>query len=120
MAISARLQLGGQSIAVQGRGNGPIEAFVKGVNQATGRAVRVLDYHEHALGSGADARAIAYMELRVDERQTLFGVGIDANIVAASLKAVASALTRARITDHVQAPATASPLGEPMASAVSA
>ena len=55
---------------------------------------------EHALGSGANARAIAYLELRVDERQTLFGVGIDANIVAASFKAVASALTRARITDQ--------------------
>ncbi|MCZ4311965.1 2-isopropylmalate synthase [Comamonadaceae bacterium G21597-S1] len=120
VSINARLQLAGQTLAVQGRGNGPIEAFVKGVSQATGRAVRVLDYHEHALGSGADARAIAYLEVRVDERQTLFGVGIDANIVAASLKAVASALTRARITDPTQVSATASPPGESMAAAASA
>ncbi|MCW5629945.1 MAG: 2-isopropylmalate synthase [Rhodoferax sp.] len=120
VSIRAQLQLAGQTLDVQGRGNGPIEAFVKGISQATGRAVRVLDYHEHALGSGADARAIAYLELRVDERQTLFGVGIDANIVAASLKAVASALTRARITDPTQVSATASPAGESMAAAASA
>ena len=100
VAIRAQLQLAGQALAVHGRGNGPIEAFVNGINQATGHAVRVLGYHEHALGSGAGARAIAYLELRIDERQTLFGVGIDADIVAASLKAVASALVRARITDQ--------------------
>lgn len=102
-AISADMQIAEHTLTVQGRGNGPIEAFVNGVRQATGRSVRVLDYHEHALGAGADARAIAYLELRIDERQTLFGVGIDANIVAASLKAVASALTRARITDQATA-----------------
>ena len=100
VAVRARMLLASQSYDIEGRGNGPIEAFVNGVGQCTGHGVRVLDYHEHALGSGANARAIAYLELRVDERQTLFGVGIDANIVAASFKAVASALTRARITDQ--------------------
>ena len=78
------------------------------INQATGHRVRVLDYHEHALGSGADARAIAYLELRIDEQQTLFGVGIDASIVAASLKAIVSALGRARIAGATSAAAAAS------------
>jgi len=55
----------------------------------------VLDYHEHAIGSGADARAVAYLELRVGDR-TLFGVGVDANIVSASLKAIISGLQRAQ------------------------
>ena len=55
----------------------------------------MLDYHEHAIGSGAKARAAAYIELRVGER-TLFGVGIDANIVAASLKALLSGMARAQ------------------------
>ena len=59
---------------------------------------RVLDYHEHAIGSGADARAVAYLELRVGDAgaggQTLFGVGIDTNIVSASLKAIVSGLSR--------------------------
>ncbi len=111
VAISARMQLADRGYTVQGNGNGPIEAFVNGVNKATGHAVRVLDYHEHALGSGANARAIAYLELRVDERQTLFGVGVDANIVAASLKAVASALTRAKIADYEPPLATAQARG---------
>ena len=57
--------------------------------------LRVLDYHEHAIGSGADARAVAYLELRIGDARTLFGVGIDANIVTASLKAIVSGV-RAR------------------------
>jgi 2-isopropylmalate synthase len=96
--LDAMVSLGGDAFALTGRGNGPIEAFVNGISQATGHGVRVLDYHEHALGSGADARAIAYLELRIDEQRTLFGVGVDASIVAASFKAVVSALTRARIS----------------------
>jgi 2-isopropylmalate synthase len=56
---------------------------------------RVLDYHEHAIASGADARAVAYVELRVGE-QTLFGVGLHRNIVTASLNAVVSGLQRAQ------------------------
>jgi 2-isopropylmalate synthase len=61
---------------------------------ATGETMRVLDYHEHAIGAGADAGAVAYLELRVGERR-LFGVGMDANIVSASLKAIVSGLQRA-------------------------
>jgi 2-isopropylmalate synthase len=60
-----------------------------------GSPVRVLDYHEHSLGSGADARAVAYLELRIGDALTLFGVGIDTNIVSASLKAIVSGLQRA-------------------------
>ncbi|MDB5893144.1 MAG: 2-isopropylmalate synthase, partial [Rhodoferax sp.] len=94
--LSARVQLQGRELAVQGQGTGPIEAFVNGLNDATGDTVRVLDYHEHAIGAGADAKAVAYLELRINERETWFGVGIDANIVSASLKAILSGLQRAR------------------------
>ena len=93
--VQARVQAGGQVIELQGAGNGPVDAFVAGLSQATGIAVRVLDYHEHAIGAGAQARAAAYLELRIDEGRTLFGVGIDANIVTASMKAVLSGLLRA-------------------------
>jgi 2-isopropylmalate synthase len=62
----------------------------------TGHSVRVVDYHQHAIGEGADAQAMAYLELRIDEKQTLFGVGQDANIISASLKAIVSGLERAR------------------------
>ncbi len=95
--LTADLQVKGQRYAVVGEGTGPIDAFVQGLNEATGQSIRVLDYHEHAVGSGANARAVAYLELRVND-QTLFGVGMDANIVSASLKAIVSGLQRAQST----------------------
>ncbi|RNF32327.1 2-isopropylmalate synthase [Massilia aurea] len=73
-----------------GTGNGPIDAFVT----ALGLDIRLMDYHEHAIGSGADARAACYVELRVGNGPTLFGVGIDSNIVTASFKSVLSAVNR--------------------------
>ena len=92
--LDAEVRIAGATIAVRGAGNGPIDAFVEGLALATGESIRVLDYHEHAIASGADARAVAYLELRVGDR-TLFGVGMDANIVSASLKAIVSGLQRA-------------------------
>jgi 2-isopropylmalate synthase len=81
---------------MQGHGSGPIEAFVNAVNADSGTTVRVLDYHEHALGAGANAQAVAYLELRINEQHTVFGVGMDANIVSASLKAIVSGLERGK------------------------
>jgi 2-isopropylmalate synthase len=91
--------------ALRGAGNGPIDAFVN----ALGIDVRLMDYHEHAIGSGADARAACYVELRVGNGPTLFGAGIDSNIVTASFKAVLSAVNRntARDTAGVEAGAPA-------------
>ena len=80
-------------IEVNGDGNGPIAAFCNAVS-SIGIDVRVLDYHEHALSSGGDAQAAAYLECAVDG-QMLWGVGIDSSIVTASLKAVISAVNRA-------------------------
>ena len=79
-----------------GAGVGPIDAFVSNWNATSATQVRVLDYHEHALGAGASAQAVAYLELRIDEQHTVFGVGIDTNIVSASLKAILSGLQRAK------------------------
>jgi 2-isopropylmalate synthase len=94
ISITAQVQMSGRAFGVRGIGNGPIDAFVQGLSHVTGQPVRVLDYHEHAISSGANARAVAYLELRVGE-QTLFGVGMDSNIVSASLKAVVSGVQRA-------------------------
>ena len=105
--LAANIQLAGQMVSLNGQGTGPIEAFVNGVNRVTGHVVRVLDYHEHALGAGADARAIAYLELRIDEQNTLFGVGIDASFVTASLKAIVCALSRANIAPKIAGPIVA-------------
>ena len=77
---------------LEGSGNGPIAAFVAALG-TIGQDIRVLDYAEHALSSGGDAIAAAYVECAVGD-QILWGVGIDANIVTASLKAVVSAVNR--------------------------
>src|SRR5690606_32955955 len=92
--VNAELDWNGERLPVQGEGNGPIDAFVNALTEATGRAVRVLDYHEHALGPRAQGRATAYMELRVDARHTVFGVGSDTNSVSASFKAIVPGLRR--------------------------
>ncbi len=83
----------GEPHTLQGSGNGPIAAFVAAL-AVLGYDVRVLDYAEHALSAGGDAIAAAYVECAVGE-QVLWGVGTDANIVTASLKAVVSAINRA-------------------------
>ena len=80
------------------------------VAAATGQDVRVLDYHEHAIGSGASAQAVAYLELRING-QTLFGVGMDGNIVSASLKAIVSGLLRSQSVPTQPAPSGATIAG---------
>jgi 2-isopropylmalate synthase len=87
------LYVEGERQELDGKGNGPIAAFVDAL-ASVGHDVRVLDYHEHALSSGGDASAAAYLECAVGDR-VLWGVGIDPNIVTASLKAVVSAVNRA-------------------------
>jgi 2-isopropylmalate synthase len=106
-SIKADVRLGAQVHAIHGSGTGPIDAFVAGLMAATGQVVRVLDYREHAIGSGASAQAVAYLELRINE-ETLFGVGMDGNIVSASLKAIVSGLQRSRAGCGDLAPVSAS------------
>ncbi len=97
MQVQAEVEIEGRRLTIEGRGNGPVDAFVAGVAAATGVPIRVLDYHEHAIGEGASARAVAYLELRVGDSRTLFGVGMADGIVAASMKAVWSGLRIAGI-----------------------
>ncbi len=95
--IDLSLTENGQPIARKGGGNAPIDAFV----HALGLDIKLMDYHEHAIGSGADARAACYVELRLANGPTLFGAAIDSNIVTASFKAVLSAVNRQlAMSDH--------------------
>jgi 2-isopropylmalate synthase len=91
--ISARIVSEGEEQVVHGTGNGPVAAFCSAIGQA-GYDVRVLDYVEHALSAGGDARAAAYLECAIGG-QVVWGVGIDSSITTASLKAVVSAVNRA-------------------------
>ena len=87
------LRVRGEVGSYKGEGNGPVAAFVDAVRGA-GAVVRVLDYAEHALSSGGDALAAAYVECEIGE-EIVWGVGIHPNIVTASLRAVLSAANRA-------------------------
>ena len=80
---------------VIGMGRGPVEGFVQGLIQRFGTPIRVIDYREHAMGPGADAHAAAYVELAMgNDDRTVFGVGIDENVAAATLRAVLCAVDR--------------------------
>jgi 2-isopropylmalate synthase len=92
--ISATVAMDGSERRIQGVGNGPIAAFVDALRRDCGIDLTVLDYHEDAVGAGADAQAAAYVQIRGNGAGMLYGVGIDSDIVTASLKAVASAATR--------------------------
>ncbi len=75
-----------------GCGQGPLEALVASLPVS----VEIMDYHQHAIGSGSDAQAAAYIELRLPEQRPVFGVGMDGNITTASIRALFSALNRAK------------------------
>ena len=92
-SITALVSVDGEECEITGSGNGPIAAFVDAL-ATVGVDVRVLDYAEHAMSSGDDARAAAYVECAVGD-QVLWGVGVDSSIVTASLRAVISAVNRA-------------------------
>ncbi|HLV75157.1 MAG TPA: 2-isopropylmalate synthase [Vulgatibacteraceae bacterium] len=96
-AISCDIRIDGEIREIEGIGNGPVSAFEDALS-SVGIDVRVLDYAEHAMSSGGDARAAAYVEcdVRVDggSGTSVWGVGIDGNIVTASLKAILSAVNR--------------------------
>ncbi|ANG85797.1 2-isopropylmalate synthase [Microbacterium aurantiacum] len=93
VALDVTLRDGDESIQASGRGNGPVAAFLE-IIRAQGFDVTLYDYVEHALSSGGDAQAAAYVELQVDGER-LWGVGIDNDISTASLKAIVSGVNRA-------------------------
>ena len=91
--LAVQITDNGAALELSGQGNGPIAAFCN-ILKNHGVEVRVLDFHEHALSSGGDASAAAYLECEI-EGQVFWGVGIDPNTTTASLKAVVSAINRA-------------------------
>ena len=94
------------TLELEGVGNGPIAALVHGLSERFGVAVRVRDYHEHAMSKGEDATAAAYVEADVDD-EVVWGVGIHPSIVTASLRAVVNAVNRAIALREAQEAAAA-------------
>ncbi|MGV3759403.1 MAG: 2-isopropylmalate synthase [Actinomycetota bacterium] len=98
--VTAQLTVDGEHRTVTGEGTGPLAAFVAAVQADLGVEIEVLDYSEHALTSGTDARAVAYVETQDLEGEVRWGVGIDESILTASLRAVVSAVNRQRGEEH--------------------
>ncbi|RYY25446.1 MAG: 2-isopropylmalate synthase [Sphingomonadales bacterium] len=90
-----RIAIDGEERSISGRGNGLISGVIDALGGSTGPTLDVVDYTEHAIGHGADAQAAAYVECRTEDGRTVFGVGIDADIATASVRAVLSAANRA-------------------------
>ena len=84
----------GSTLTLEGEGNGPIDAFVDALKRGFHVDFSFLDYHEHAVGRGANATAASYVEIQDTSGRVLHGVGIDPSIVTASLKAALSAVQR--------------------------
>jgi 2-isopropylmalate synthase len=90
----AVVRVSGEETEIEASGNGPIAALVHGLGERLGLAISVRDYHEHAMSTGEDATAAAYVEADVDD-EVVWGVGIHPSIVTASLRAVVNAVNRA-------------------------
>ena len=93
-SMTAVVRVDGAEKVISGKGNGPIDSYVDALKSQCDVDFKVIDYRERAFGAGADARAVAYVEIETPEG-ALFGVGEHVNIVTASLKAVTSAVNRA-------------------------
>ena len=97
--MTAEIVWNGEPRTIEGKGNGPIDGFIDALKNGLNLSMAVQSYHEHAVGKGADATAVAYVEVSTPDGGALFGVGRDPNIVAASLRAIVSAANRVAKVD---------------------
>lgn len=99
--VEAEITNEGTEQRIKGAGNGPIAAFIDGVNRLLGLNLVIHDYTEHARGRGADADAVAYVEAGIADGPSTFGCAVNADIITASLEAATSAINRAMAEDNV-------------------
>jgi 2-isopropylmalate synthase len=89
------LQLDGKSVTIRGRGNGLISSLLAALDADCGLRLEIADFQEHAVSTGAEARAAAYVQCRTADGRTIFGVGVDEDVATASVRAVLSAASAA-------------------------
>jgi 2-isopropylmalate synthase len=90
----ARVEVAEQRVTIDGEGSGPIEAFVNGLTTTLNEPLNIIDYHEHAMGSGKDAKAICLVTIDEGESGRCYGIGLSRNTITASFNAIISALNR--------------------------
>ncbi len=94
----------GRTIHIRGEGNGPISAFVHALAEAGVADITLTDFHEHAIGTGAETEAVAYIQIEVPDGRKHWGAGVDTNIDLAGTKALVSAYNRSRTRVDVGVP----------------
>jgi 2-isopropylmalate synthase len=92
-----KVKIDGKETTAEADGNGPISAFVAAIRQVVDVDFCVDDYHEQAIGKGADAKAMAYVPLKLADKDVIFGVGADSNIDQAAVRAIVAGLNRIAI-----------------------
>ncbi|HEU5079914.1 MAG TPA: 2-isopropylmalate synthase [Opitutaceae bacterium] len=100
VSCEATIVYEGKQHRLSATGNGPIDAFVRAVSSIGLPKFEFLNYSEHSLGKGAEARAVSYIQIKTERGNTYYGAGIDTNIELASIKGVVSALNRAMAKQH--------------------
>jgi 2-isopropylmalate synthase len=91
---TARIEASKQVVTISGEGSGPIEAFVNGIVEVLNEPLNIIDYHEHAMSMGKDARAICLLAIDDGADGRIYGIGVSANTITASLTAIVSAMNR--------------------------
>ena len=91
--IQIKLKQGSNLMSIEGAGNGPIDAMINALTKDLNIDLRVADYHQHAISSGSDAKAVAYSEI-VYKEKSVWGIGIHQNTVIAGLISVINGLNR--------------------------
>lgn len=102
-SLTAVVNFNGSELEIAGQGNGPVDAFVQAIKKQFDVDFRVVDYHQHATGAGADALSACYFEIQAGKGETRYGAALHSNIVSASLIAVCSAFNRA-VNDQLLSP----------------
>jgi 2-isopropylmalate synthase len=90
----AKVEVSEQQVTIDGEGSGPIEAFVNGLVETLNEPLNIIDYHEHAMGSGKDAKAISIVAIDEGASGRCYGIGVSRNSITASFNAIMSALNR--------------------------
>jgi len=93
--FTGTIEVDGREQSVSGRGKGLIASVLATLKNEFGLELEVLDYSEHALGTGTDARAATYIECTTPDARTVWGVGIDQDVATASVRAILSAANSA-------------------------
>ncbi|MFP4114659.1 MAG: 2-isopropylmalate synthase [Spirochaetota bacterium] len=103
LRCAAAIKHDGREMSVEGEGNGPISAFVHALENAGVARIALNDFHEHAIGSGAETEAVAYIQIETAEGKRYWGAGVDTNIDLAGTKALVSAYNRSRAPAKIKA-----------------